>query len=83
MEEVAGLARTKEVNLETDIVERMLAVARTYQYDARVSMLEDLEAGKRLELEWLSGYVSREAARHGVSVPFHDLAYACLKPLAK
>jgi 2-dehydropantoate 2-reductase len=83
MEEVAALARTKEVNLETDIVERMLAVARTYQYDARVSMLEDLEAGKRLELEWLSGYVSREAARHGVPVPFHDLAYACLKPLAK
>jgi 2-dehydropantoate 2-reductase len=83
MEEVAGLARTKEVNLETDIVERMLALARTYQYDARVSMLEDLEAGKRLELEWLSGYVSREAARQGVPVPFHDLAYACLKPLAK
>jgi len=83
MEEVARLASAKDVALEADIVERMLAVAGTYQYDARVSMLEDLEAGKRLELEWLSGYVSREAARHGVPVPFHDLAYACLKPLAK
>ena len=83
MEEVARLARAKEVGLETDIVERMLAVAATYQYDARVSMLEDLEAGKRLELDWLSGYVVREAARHGVPVPFHDMAYACLKPLAK
>jgi 2-dehydropantoate 2-reductase len=60
-----------------------LAVAATYQYDARVSMLEDLETGKRLELEWLSGYVSREAAHHGVPVPFHDTAYACLQPLAK
>jgi len=83
MDEVASLARAKEVALESDIVERMLAVAATYQYDARVSMLEDLEAGKRLELEWLSGYVSREAVRHGVTVPFHDMAYACLKPLAK
>ena len=83
MEEVAALARAKEIGLEADIVERMLAVAATYQYDARVSMLEDLEAGKRLELEWLSGYVSREAARHGVPVPFHDTAYACLQPLAK
>ena len=83
MAEVAALARKKDVGLEADIVERMLAVAATYQYDARVSMLEDLEAGKRLELEWLSGYVSREAARHGVPVPFHDMAYACLKPLAK
>jgi 2-dehydropantoate 2-reductase len=83
MEEVAALGRAKGVRLEPDVVERMLAVAASYQYDARVSMLEDLEAGKRLELEWLSGYVSREAARLGVPVPFHDMAYACLKPLAK
>jgi 2-dehydropantoate 2-reductase len=83
MQEVAALGRAKSVRLEADVVERMLAVAATYKYDARVSMLEDLEAGKRLELEWLSGYVSREAARLGVPVPFHDVAYACLKPLAK
>jgi 2-dehydropantoate 2-reductase len=83
MSEVAALARKKDVGLEAEVVERMLAVAATYKYDARVSMLEDLEAGKRLELEWLSGYVSREAARVGVPVPFHDMAYACLKPLAK
>ena len=35
--------------------------------------------GKPLELDWLSGYVSREAARLGVAVPFHDMAYVCLK----
>lgn len=79
MQEVAALAAAKGIRLEPDIVERMLAVAERYKYDARVSMLEDLEAGKPLELEWLSGYVSREAARLGVPAPFHDLAYACLK----
>ena len=83
MAEVAALAAAKGIPLEPDIVERMLALAERYKYDARVSMLEDLEAGKRLELEWLSGYVSREAARLGVPVPFHDTAYACLKPLSK
>jgi 2-dehydropantoate 2-reductase len=81
--EVAALGRAQGVALEADIVERTLAHAASYKYDARVSMLEDLEAGKRLELEWLSGYVSREAASLGVPVPFHDMAYACLKPLAK
>lgn len=79
MQEVAALAAAKGIRLEPDIVERMLAVAERYKYDARVSMLEDLEAGKPLELEWLSGYVSREAARLGVAAPFHDMAYACLK----
>jgi 2-dehydropantoate 2-reductase len=79
MQEVADLAAAKGIALEPDIVERMLALAERYQYDAKVSMLEDLEAGKPLELDWLSGYVSREAARLGVRVPFHDMAYACLK----
>jgi 2-dehydropantoate 2-reductase len=79
MQEVADLAKAKGVQLEADIVERMLAQAARYKPDARVSMLEDLEAGKRLELEWLSGYVSREAAQLGVPTPFHDIAYACLK----
>jgi 2-dehydropantoate 2-reductase len=79
MQEVADLAAAKGIALEPDIVERMLALAERYQYDARVSMLEDLEAGKPLELDWLSGYVSREAATHGVPAPFHDMAYACLK----
>ncbi|HXU41213.1 MAG TPA: 2-dehydropantoate 2-reductase [Burkholderiales bacterium] len=83
MTEVATLARAKGVALEADAVERMLALAERYKYDARVSMLEDLEAGKPLELEWLSGYVSREAARLGVPAPFHDMAYACLKPLSR
>jgi 2-dehydropantoate 2-reductase len=79
MQEVADLAAAKAIALERDIVERMLAAAARYKYDARVSMLEDLEAGKPLELEWLSGYVSREAAGLGTRAPFHDMAYACLK----
>jgi len=83
MQEVASLAAAKGIGLEPDIVERMLALAERYKYDAKVSMLEDLEAGKPLELDWLSGYVSREAARLGVPVPFHDLAYACLKLLKR
>jgi 2-dehydropantoate 2-reductase len=83
MHEVAALAAAKGIVLEPDIVERMLALAERYKYDARVSMLEDLEAGKPLELEWLSGYVSREAARVGIAVPFHDMAYACLKLLKR
>jgi 2-dehydropantoate 2-reductase len=79
MREVADLAAAKGIALEPDIVERMLALAERYKYDARVSMLEDLEAGKPLELDWLSGYVTREAAKLGVPAPFHDMAYACLR----
>jgi 2-dehydropantoate 2-reductase len=82
MTEVVALAAAEGVTLEPGIVEHMLAAAQRYRPEAKVSMLQDLEAGKPLELDWLSGYVSREARRLGVSTPFHDVAYACLKPLA-
>jgi 2-dehydropantoate 2-reductase len=82
MTEVVALATAEGVTLESGIVEHMLAAAQRYQPDAKVSMLEDLEAGRPLELDWLSGYVSREARRLGVATPFHDVAYTCLKPLA-
>jgi 2-dehydropantoate 2-reductase len=82
MTEVVALATAKGVTLEPGIVDRMLAEAERYQPDAKVSMLADLEAGKPLELDWLSGYVSREARSLGVSTPFHEVAYTCLKPLA-
>lgn len=83
IQEAADLAAAKGVKLEADIAERTLALQQRYKYDARVSMLEDLEAGRPLELEWLSGYVSREAARLGVPAPFHDIAHAILKRLNK
>jgi 2-dehydropantoate 2-reductase len=79
LQEVADLAAAKGIALGPDIIERTLALQQRYKPDARVSMLEDLEAGRPLELEWLSGYVSREAARLGVPAPVNDLAYACLK----
>jgi len=79
LQEVADLAAAKGVALGPDIIERTLALQQRYKPEARVSMLEDLEAGRPLELEWLSGYVSREAARLGVPAPVNELAYACLK----
>lgn len=82
MSEVVALGEASGIAFEPDIVERMLALAQRFNDEAKVSMLEDLEAGKPLELDWLSGTVSREARRLGVAAPFHDLAYACLKPLA-
>jgi 2-dehydropantoate 2-reductase len=79
LQEVADLAAAKGVALGPDIIERTLALQQRYKPEARVSMLEDLEAGRPLELEWLSGYVSREAARLGVPAPVNELTYACLK----
>jgi 2-dehydropantoate 2-reductase len=44
------------------------------------SMLHDLEAGKPLELEWLTGAVCRLGRTHGVATPANDRIYAALSP---
>jgi 2-dehydropantoate 2-reductase len=45
--------------------------------DHRTSMLQDLEAGKRLELDCMTGAVAELAARLGVDVPHVRTVHAC------
>jgi 2-dehydropantoate 2-reductase len=35
------------------------------------SMLQDVRAGRRTEIDWINGAVVRLADRHGLSVPRH------------
>ena len=80
--EVAAVGRAKGVALPDDIVERTLDSLKPFEPTARSSMLVDMEKGKPLELEWISGDVVRFGANLGVPTPVHRTAYACLKPLA-
>jgi len=50
--------------------------------DHKTSMLQDLEAGKPLELDCLSGAVIELADRFGVDVPHVRTVHACAKLLA-
>lgn len=82
MEEIAAIARAKGIRLPDGVIEHGMAFNDKAKPDTKVSMLQDLEAGKPLELEWLNGYAVREARRLGVAVPFQEIAYACIRPWA-
>jgi 2-dehydropantoate 2-reductase len=43
-------------------------------------MLNDLEAGHRLEAPWLSGAVARMATEAGGAAPVNATLYAAVKP---
>jgi 2-dehydropantoate 2-reductase len=43
-------------------------------------MLNDLEAGHRLELDWFAGKVIALGRQYGVSTPLQEAVYAILKP---
>jgi 2-dehydropantoate 2-reductase len=77
-EEAAAVGRALGVELPRDIAALVDLHTRDMPGTGRPSMLEDLEAGRRLELEFLSGAVVRLGAGAGVPTPIHGVACKAL-----
>ncbi|MEE8392804.1 MAG: ketopantoate reductase family protein [Rhodospirillales bacterium] len=82
MEETAALAREKGVDIEDGVIDRLMTFAEELPGEMKSSMLRDLEGGKRLEVEWLSGGVSLMSRDLGLASPVNDTIFAALKPYA-
>jgi len=76
--EAAAVARAHGVALPPDIDALVFDQVRDMPRNARPSMLEDLEAGRPLEVAFLSGAVVRLGAERGVATPMHTVAYRAL-----
>jgi len=77
MEEVAAVARAIDVELPVSIEKRMQGAAAVGEH--KTSMLQDLEAGKVLELDALLGAVIEIADWRGVDVPSLKALYGLAK----
>ena len=80
--EIEALARARQVGLASDVVERTLQLTEGFDAQTRPSMLVDLQAGRRLELEAMNGTVVRYGQEAGILTPVHCVVYAALKPSA-
>lgn len=80
--EIAAVGRAEGVRLDDDAEADALAILKSFPPDVVASMRQDLDAGRRLELEGISGTIVRLGRKHGIATPVHDVAYACLKPFA-
>jgi len=78
--EAVRIARKLGVTLPDDIQSRTLEFIDNNPADGKSSQLVDLERGRRLELEGLSGAVIRLGRQTGVPTPVHRTVYAALKP---
>jgi 2-dehydropantoate 2-reductase len=72
--ETAAVAHALGVPIGGDIEGLVDAQTRDMPRDGRPSMLEDLEAGRPLEVEYLSGAVVRLGAQAGIPTPIHSAA---------
>ncbi len=82
MREAEAVARARGIDLPADIVATGLASLAKLPPAQKPSMLHDLEAGRRLEVAWLSGALVAMGRAAGVPTPTHAALYALLKPHA-
>ncbi len=78
--ETLAVAHAKGVAVAGSIDEDVAAAYKALPPQAKASMLEDLERGRRIELPWLSGAVARIGREVGVPTPIHTFINAVLKP---
>jgi len=81
MQEVELLARKLGMELPVSIDQRMAGAEKVGAH--KTSMLQDLEAGRPMELEALVGAVVELAERLGLDVPYTRTVYSCAKLLER
>lgn len=80
--EVERVARATGINVAADIHERIATYTGGIPASTRSSLLIDLQAGKRIEVESLPGSVVRRGREVGVDTPIMQGLYAVLRPWA-
>jgi 2-dehydropantoate 2-reductase len=80
--EVERVGRAEGVPISDDIIERVCRYMDGVPKGMRSSLLIDLSAGKRIEVDALQGAVVRKARERGVPAPIMSALYAVLKPHA-
>lgn len=81
MQETEELTDKLGVKMQVSIEQRMAGAAKVGEH--KTSMLQDLEAGRPLELEAIVGAVLEVGERIGLPMPHTRSVYACTKLLAE
>jgi 2-dehydropantoate 2-reductase len=79
LQEAHAVARASGVHFDDDPVAQALAIARVMPDTTRSSMSRDLEHGRPLEVEALSGAIVRRGAALAVPTPVNQALYALLR----
>ncbi|MBI4640028.1 MAG: 2-dehydropantoate 2-reductase [Candidatus Tectomicrobia bacterium] len=79
MREVEKVARAKSVNLDDDVIEKVLKLTGGFSHEAKSSMQRDLEKGKQLEIDALHGIIVKYGKELSIPTPVNETIYGCLK----
>ena len=79
MEEVIRLSQAMNINLDQSDLNRWYEVLDKLGPDKKTSMLQDVEAGRKTEVEMFAGTVCALGKKHGVATPANIMLYNMIK----
>ena len=77
--EIKSVADKKGINIDKDVIEKILKRVISLPYESKTSMQLDYEKGKKTEVEALCGYIVKEAKKLGIDTPLMKKYYQSLK----
>ena len=80
MREIEAVGRKRGIDLDKDVVDKTLRYMENEARSLKASMQTDMEAGRPMELEALTGTVVRLGRESGVPTLANDTIYRLLKP---
>src|SRR5208282_3113091 len=81
MQEVEAVSHKLGMQLPVSIDQRMAGAEKVGEH--KTSMLQDLEAGRPMELEALVGAIVELGERVGLAMPYAQTVYSCAKLLGQ
>ncbi|OUQ28452.1 ketopantoate reductase family protein [Massilimicrobiota sp. An134] len=83
MQEIVDIAKKKEIHLTTKDKDDMIEVLIHYPPEKKTSMLQDLEAGRKTEIDYFGGTVMKLGKECGVPTPVNEILYYIVKAREK
>lgn len=83
MQEIVSIAKKKEIHITTKDKDDMIEVLLNYPPEKKTSMLQDLEAGRKTEIDAFAGTVVRYGIECEVPTPVNEAMYYLIKAREK
>lgn len=81
MQEVVTLSEKAGVHLTQGDMDRFIDILHQLSPEGKTSMLQDIEAGRTTEVEYLAGKVRELGLKYGTPTPINDMLYNMIRIL--
>lgn len=83
MDEIVELAKAEQVNITVQDRDEIIEMLLHYPAHKKMSMLQDLEAGRPIEIDEYAGVVVELGKKHGIPTPVNNVIYLAVKAREK